>query len=118
MSTRVYRRSILFATILFALFAPRPARAQDPTDLPLDYLFKGIHEWELQHHEARLQDEINRGDAVRVNRDLNRISSTIWYDRGGDFGVQRYALSVGVYEFRSSGAGWGLVKLRPMPSST
>jgi hypothetical protein len=44
-------------------------------------------------------------------------SSTIWYDRGGDFGVQRYALSVGVYEFRSSGAGWGLVKLRPMPSS-
>jgi hypothetical protein len=117
MSTRVYRRSILFATLLLASIAPRPAGAQDPTDLPLDFLFKGIHEWELQYNQTRLQNDINRGAAAGVNRDLNRISSTIWYDRGGDFGVQRYALSVGVYEFRSSGAGWGLVKLRPMPSS-
>ncbi len=40
-------------------------------------------------------------------------SSTIAYDRGGDFGVERYALSAGVYEFRSSDRGWALVKLRP-----
>ena len=42
-------------------------------------------------------------------------SSTIRYDRGGDFGVQRYALSAGEYEFRSSDTGWALVKLRPSP---
>jgi hypothetical protein len=42
-------------------------------------------------------------------------SSTILYDRGGAFGVQRYALSAGEYEFRSSDTGWALVKLRPMP---
>jgi hypothetical protein len=41
------------------------------------------------------------------------LSSTIRYDRGGDFGVQRYGLSAGVYEFRSSDTGWALVKLRP-----
>ena len=42
-------------------------------------------------------------------------SSTIHYDRGGTFGVQRYGLSGGVYEFRSSDTGWALVKLRPAP---
>jgi hypothetical protein len=42
-------------------------------------------------------------------------SSTIRYDRGGAFGVQRYALSEGVYEFRASDTGWALVKLRPTP---
>jgi hypothetical protein len=42
-------------------------------------------------------------------------SSTIRYDRGGAFGVQRYALSAGEYEFRSSDTGWALVKLRSTP---
>jgi hypothetical protein len=40
-------------------------------------------------------------------------TATIAYDRGGDFGVQRYALSAGAYEFRVSETGWALVKLRP-----
>ncbi len=40
-------------------------------------------------------------------------TGTIAYDRGGDFGVQRYALSAGAYEFRASETGWALVKLRP-----
>jgi hypothetical protein len=40
-------------------------------------------------------------------------TATIAYDRGGDFGVQRYALSAGAYEFRVSETGWTLVKLRP-----
>ena len=39
--------------------------------------------------------------------------SAILYDRGGDLGEQRYALSAGVYEFRSSDAGRALFKLRP-----
>ncbi len=42
-------------------------------------------------------------------------SSRILFDRSGDFGVQRYAISAGVYEFRSSDTGWALVKLRPTP---
>ena len=33
-------------------------------------------------------------------------TSTILYDRGGDLGEQRYALSAGAYEFRASGTGW------------
>ena len=43
-------------------------------------------------------------------------SSTIWYDRGGDFGVQRYAPPWACTN-SDRAAGWGLVKLRPMPSS-
>jgi hypothetical protein len=42
-------------------------------------------------------------------------TSTILYNRGGDLGVDRYALSAGVYEFRSSGTGWALFKLPPTP---
>ena len=84
MSTTMYRRSILCATLMLASMASRPALAQDPTDLPLDFLFKGIHEKELQYHQARLQDDINRGDSAGVNRDLNRIQRDewrLWYDR-------------------------------------
>ena len=40
-------------------------------------------------------------------------TSTILYDRGGDLGEQRYALSAGAYEFRASGTGWALFKLPP-----
>ena len=42
--------------------------------------------------------------------------STIVYDRGGDLGQQRYALSAGVYEFQSNDAGWSLFKLKPPPA--
>jgi hypothetical protein len=232
MFTPMYRCTILSATILLASFAPRPARAQDPTDLPIDFLFKGIHEWELQYNQTRLENDINRGDAAGVNRDLNRIQrdewklwydrrrirrdmwlpagpwvplprsipmgetliahpmypgfgyypsnptqlyqleqpgtlpapgaaqapaqfpvviknagkpgttidyvingvafktesgqherlavsprSTIVFDRGGELGQQRYALSAGVYEFQSSDAGWSLFKLKPPPAN-
>jgi hypothetical protein len=246
MSKPMYRRTILSATILLASIAPRPAHSQDPRDLPLDFLFQKVHEWELQHDQARLQNDMSGGDAASVNRDLNRIQrderrlwydrrrirrdmwlpagpwvprqqpippgetliphpqypgygyypsnptqlyhlpqqvrfsnpgpaegasvgsasgttpgvpatpaqvpvvivnagqsgtavdyvvsgviykaesgqqqrlevspgSTIHYDRGGNLGEQRYALSAGVYEFRSSDAGWALFKLRPPP---
>ena len=84
MFTPMYRCTVLFATILLASIAARPARAQDPTDLPIDFLFKGIHEWELRYNQTRLENDINRGDAAGVNRDLNRIQRDewkLWYDR-------------------------------------
>ncbi len=83
MSILRYRRTILLATIWLASQAP-PAHAQDLLRLPGDFVAEGIDEWELQYHRARLQDDINRGDAVRVNRDLNRIQRDewrLWYDR-------------------------------------
>jgi hypothetical protein len=166
----------------------RPVRAQGP--LALWYkLAERVDEKRLEQDQARLDDDLKRGDTARVNRDLEQIrrdewwltidrngrrfgptpplpqpaagsaatvtvppqvsvvviqnpeqsglavnyvvdgvtfrtepggrqslvvgpSSTICFDRGGDFGVARYALSAGVYEFRSSAAGWGLVKLK------
>jgi hypothetical protein len=176
----------------------RPARAQGP--LALWYkLAEKVDNQQLEHDQARLQDDLRRGDTARVNRDLEQIrrdewwlsidrsgrrfgptpplplpqpaasiaapipvavspaprvcvlivnpeqtgvavnyvvdgitcrtkpggrqslivgpSSTVYYDRGGDFGVKRYSLSGGVYEFRSSDAGWQLVKLPPLPPS-
>jgi hypothetical protein len=242
MSKHLYRRTLLSATILLASMAPRPAHAQDPLRLPGDFVIQKVDEWALQYHEARLQDDINRGDSIRLKRDVKRIqgdewrlwydrrrirrdmllppgpwahqaqpilpgatliadpqhpgygydpssptqlyplpqstslpkpglpeavsdgsvsestptpaqvpvvivnagrsgtaidyvvdgftykiesgqhqrlsvgpTSTILYDRGGDLGDQRYALSPGVYEFRSSDSGWALFKLRPTP---
>lgn len=38
-------------------------------------------------------------------------SSTILYNRGGNFGEQRYSLSAGTYEFRASEAGLAFYKL-------
>ena len=55
---------------------------------------------------------IYRTESGGLERLLVGPSSAIRYDRGGDFGVQQYALSAGVYEFRSSDTGWALVKLR------
>jgi hypothetical protein len=84
MSKPMYPCTILAVTILLASIAPRPAQAQDPTDLPMDFLFKKVDEWGLQYRRARLQNDINSGDAVRVNRDLNRIQRDewrLWYDR-------------------------------------
>jgi hypothetical protein len=84
MSKSMYRLTILSMTLWLASIAARPARAQDPFRLPEDFLFEKVDEWWLQHDEARLQNDINRGDALRVNRDLNRIQwdeRRIWYDR-------------------------------------
>ncbi len=229
MYTRMYKVTILSVAILVGALAPRSAQVQDPTDLPMDFLFKRVHEWKLQHDQARLEEDINRGDAMSVNRDLNRIQrderriwldermirrdmwlpvgpwvprpkpippgetlvahpqypeygyypsnpaqlyrlpqaagypgavaasaelgvvivnagkpgtaveyvvdgfvyktesgqhqelaagpgSTIRYQRGGELGEQRYALTAGVYEFRSVDKGWSLVKLKPAPA--
>jgi hypothetical protein len=84
MSAPIYRLSIFSAAILLAASAPRPLRAQDPLDLPTDFLWQKIHEWRLQHDQGRLQDDINQGDANSVNRDLNRIrrdERLLWWDR-------------------------------------
>jgi hypothetical protein len=84
MLTPMFRYTLFCATILLASIATPQARAQDPTDLPVDFLFKGIHEWELERHQARLQNDIDRGDAAGMNRDLNRIQRDewrLWYDR-------------------------------------
>jgi hypothetical protein len=72
------RCAILSVTILLASMASRAAQAQDPLDLPRDFLRKEFDEWIIQHDQARLQDDINRGDAIRVNRDLNRIQRDEW----------------------------------------
>ena len=56
-------------------------------------------------------------ESGRVQRLVVGPSSTIIYDRGGAFGVDRYALSAGVYEFRASDRGWVLVKLRATEAS-
>ena len=55
--------------------------------------------------------------AVRGQHERRAVGSAsiIRYDRGGAFGVKRYALSAGVYEFRPSDTGWALVKIRPTP---
>jgi hypothetical protein len=45
-----------------------------------------------------------------------RPSTPIIYDRGGEFGVQRYVLSPGVYEFQPSDKGWALFKLSSDPN--
>jgi hypothetical protein len=50
------------------------------------------------------------GESQRI---LVSPSSAILYDRGAEFGVQRYTLSSGVYEFRVSEKGWALYKLAP-----
>ncbi len=84
MSAPTYRLWVFSAAILLAALAPRPLRAQDPTDLPVDFLFQKIHEWRLQHDQGRLQDDIDQGDAISVNRDLNRIrrdERLLWWDR-------------------------------------
>ncbi len=78
------RCAILSVTISIAFLAPRAVHAQDPLDLPVDILTKKVDEWGLQRDQARLQDDLNRGDAIRVNRDLNRIQRDerrLWYDR-------------------------------------
>ncbi len=41
--------------------------------------------------------------------------SYISYDRGGSFGQQRYLISAGVYEFRSTAQGWALYKRPSTP---
>jgi hypothetical protein len=84
MSAPTYRLSIFSAAILLAAFAPRPLRAQDPLDLPTDFLWQKMHEWKLQHDQGRLQNDINQGDAISVNRDLDRIrrdERLLWWDR-------------------------------------
>jgi hypothetical protein len=73
MSGPVYRRTILSATILLATMAPRAARAQNPIALPGDLLLLKTREWQLRHDRARLQDDIDRGDAAAVNSDLHRV---------------------------------------------
>jgi hypothetical protein len=84
MSKPMHSRTILSLTLLLASMASRPGHAQDPLRLPEDFVFKKVDEWWLQHNQARLQNDINRGDTIRVNRDLNRIQRDewrIWYDR-------------------------------------
>lgn len=54
-------------------------------------------------------------DSGRLQRLAVGPSSSIAFDRGGDFGVQRYALSAGVYEFRTSDRGWALFKVDSAP---
>jgi hypothetical protein len=67
------RRTILFAMILLASLAPRRAGAQDPFRLPGDLLMLKARELEVKHDQARLQDDIDRGDTAGVNRDLQLI---------------------------------------------
>lgn len=57
----------------------------------------------------------HKTESGRVQRVSVGPSSAILFDRGGDFGVQRYALSAGAYEFRPSDKGWALFKLQPLP---
>ncbi len=56
-----------------------------------------------------------RTESGGLQRLVTGPKSTIRYDKGGDFGAERYALSPGDYEFRSSATGWALVKLRRAP---
>jgi hypothetical protein len=67
------RRTILLASIVLASMAPRPAGAQDPFRLPGDLLLLKARELEVKYDEARLQDDINRGDAAGMSRDLQSI---------------------------------------------
>ncbi len=84
MSTLICRRTIISVTILLASIVPRPAHAQDPRRLPFDFVIKKAHEWGLQRDQAHLQQDIDSGDAVSANRDLNRMQRDewkLWYDR-------------------------------------
>lgn len=86
--------------ILVATMAPVAARGQspgptqqplldrfflpDPFHLPGDILDEKLAEWRLRRDRARVQDDLDRGDAAAVNRDLNRVQRDtrwIWYDR-------------------------------------
>ncbi len=65
--------------------SPRPAHAQG-TPGPLFRLAEKLDESQLQHDQARLQDDIRNGNTARVNRDLDRIRRDEWWltvDRAG-----------------------------------
>jgi hypothetical protein len=67
---------ILCIVVLIAPVGSRAAQAQyirDPRLLPFDFLEKGVDESLLHYHKARLENDIDQGDAIRANRDLNRI---------------------------------------------
>lgn len=82
-----YRRTILMATVLLAAIAPRVAEGQAPTQQPLldkiaipnplslpdDLMYLGFDELRLRYRRAQLQADLERGDPVRINRDLNKI---------------------------------------------
>lgn len=72
----------------------------EASDSPVKYVVDGVV----------YTTESGRRQQLAVDR-----GSEIAYDRGGDFGVQKYALPAGVYEFRSSETGWALVKLNALP---
>lgn len=82
----MYQRTMLSTTLLLGLMAPQRAHAQfgDPLHLPAELLRQQADEWWLRHDQARLQNDINRGDTASVNRDLNRLQSDerrLWRDR-------------------------------------
>jgi hypothetical protein len=68
-----WRRLMLFAVFLSASMAAPSARAQDPLGLPGDLLVLKVRELQAKRDRARLQDDINRGDAAAVNRDLRLV---------------------------------------------
>lgn len=84
MSEPTMRRMLLSVAAVLLSIAPRPAEAQDPFDLPADFLVKRFDEWRLERDEARLQRDLSQGNGGRVNRDLNHIRMDewrLWYDR-------------------------------------
>lgn len=104
-----------------------PALGAPPTSLTVPAPAPGVLPWALP--SVTIVNPRQTGTAVNYvvdgatyrteSGELQNLatgpSSTILYDRGGTFGVQRYALSAGVYEFRPSETGWALVKLRKTP---
>lgn len=69
----MFRRTTLLAAIAISAIAPGPARAQNPLALPGDVLLLKTRQWQLRRDRARLQDDIDRGDAAALNHDLRRV---------------------------------------------
>lgn len=99
MSKPMYRMTVVSAALFFGSVAPGPAVGQYPTQqplidkvgvvpnpfyLPADYLHQQCDQLRLRRDRAQLQADLDRGDAVAVNRDMNNIQRhqrSLWDDR-------------------------------------
>lgn len=78
MHTRAIILILLPAASLLLLTTARPAYAQGPVSLWYR-IAERADEWQLEHDQAQLQDDIRRGDSARANRDFNRIQRDQWW---------------------------------------
>jgi hypothetical protein len=58
--------------------------------------------------------EISDGQSHSLRGDKQRV---VEFDRGGNYGTARYAITDGQYEFVITGRGWDLVRKKSLPDS-